>query len=249
MNSRLWLSAALSVSALAFGQSSPQASSKHLSDEYKQSPTNTSYVSCGDKPPYKARTAVSPVLLSPNGENAAYVKVRLSLDGPVGCSNETELFVRSGKNGIFKRVVDMRSSEQYSGNGIKLVDWSPDSNYLLLEILRWQYASDAGAYERLGLYDVHDEHGYSPYTGNVFPVNPADCLTSTRALGFINRKHFLIKAHSEPYFDPGEDEPRNKECAMPDQLWSVRIGDSSLKRVSNRLKPPRFGTVLLRREK
>ncbi|MCU1285616.1 MAG: hypothetical protein JWO13_1966 [Acidobacteriales bacterium] len=223
----------LGSSALAQGKTTPV--------EYKEGPTNTYFVSCGNQPPYKPRTAVSPVLVSPNGENAAYAKVRVSVGGDIDCYNESELFVRLGKAAEFKRVFQIKPVQGELGNGMKLVDWSPDNTSLLFETIGWQYASDAGLDEGLAVFDVRNGRVKQPFLNNVFKIDPAECLTSIRALGFDGDKHFVVKAHSESYSDAGDNEPGNKACDVPDQLWSVGIRDSSLNKIPGKFALRRNG--------
>src|SRR5882724_7535479 len=121
---RLVLLIPLALFSVSLQAQSPK--SKTPIDEYKESASNTYFVTCGKEPPYKTRTAVSPVLVSPNGENAAFAKVRVRVGGGVGCLNESELFIKVGKNQTFKRVLLIKPEEQQQANGLKLVDWSPD---------------------------------------------------------------------------------------------------------------------------
>src|SRR6476661_2158619 len=54
---------------------SPPLWSQTNDSEYIESPTNTYWVTCGKEPPYRPRTAVSPVLISADKLKQAFARV------------------------------------------------------------------------------------------------------------------------------------------------------------------------------
>jgi|SRR5580692_2122840 hypothetical protein len=130
----------VTLAAILFGwlQSSPKG------DQPLVSATNPAYLSCTvwtgrewSKP--AARSARTPVRQSPQGLRA-YGEVTVKVSGE-DCENTTTLYVARRGAKEFK-IVYTRSES--GGNGIRLLDWSPDGGQLLGEVTFWTYESDAG---------------------------------------------------------------------------------------------------------
>ncbi|MGI8961596.1 MAG: hypothetical protein ACR2IV_17900 [Bryobacteraceae bacterium] len=98
--------------------------------------------------------------------------------------------------------------EPYSqGNGIKPISWSPQRHLLAVELLYWQYASDA--FDRsLLIYDADRKRMIEPDLANLFARKYAkkDCAFGiTSVLGFDSRNRVLFSAGD--IIEPGDDEP------------------------------------------
>ena len=199
---------------------------------------NTFWVTCGDQPPYKEHTATSPVLISPNGQYSAFARVTASEK----CQNTSTLFIRGAKSSTYRQVFSEKPSEGQLGNGMKIVDWSPDSHLLLVEVVLWQYGSDADWNHKILLYDVSQDRFVQPDFDATLEGTPNDCWTDVRALGFSADKQVVIKTRVQPYYDPGDDEPRNAQCPTMTGLWLVAL-DGGMQYVGNDIEIKRYGTA------
>lgn len=219
--------------SLLYGQTDKDDPSENI-----PGPHNTFWVTCGYQPPYKEHTATSPVLISPNGQYSAFARVTASEK----CENTSKLFIRGAKSSIYRQVFSEKPTAEQLGNGIKIVDWSPDSHLLLVEAVLWQYGSDADWNTKILLYDVVQNRFVQPDFDATLESTPNDCWTDVRALGFSADQQVLIKTSVHPYYDPGDDEPRNAQCPTMTGLWLVAI-DGGMQYVGNDIKIERYGTV------
>jgi hypothetical protein len=109
----------------------------------------------------------SEVLVAPDGEHGAYTEslatggIKLAENAPGGllepeCANITKIFITDRRGGEFRLGLTISPTESALGNAARLVDWSPDSRYLLLESARFQWGSDVGSSDPV-LYDARSE--------------------------------------------------------------------------------------------
>src|SRR5258708_3143091 len=114
---------------------------------------DTLFLACDPKPSVM-RVVRSPVLVS--GAHEAYVEAQAAWsDTSEDCRVTARLFVTrrdsSGHNP--KPVFEKTPTSEQLGNGLHVVDWSPDGRHLAFEFSRWQPNSDvAGKWAML--YDV-----------------------------------------------------------------------------------------------
>jgi hypothetical protein len=122
----------------------------------------TGYVSCWkrNEKDIKSRFVRSPILVLPDGLRRAYVEVEAIALKPKDeatyagrlCFNDSTLFVE-GPGGKSIKIVYSDSPKVLEGNSIKLVDWSPDGNRLLLEAAQWEYEFE-GIYTEFVIFNV-----------------------------------------------------------------------------------------------
>jgi len=116
-----------------------------------------------------------PTLLSPDGHNKAYAENAAVAHGPLGqCANTAKLFVRRPGEKDFRLAYHQDPSEYELLNDIRIVDWSPNSRYLLAQLEISQWGSDWGTSVPV-LYDAQ--------TGT---VTPEDWLDSVLEIHFDN---------------------------------------------------------------
>src|ERR1700730_13677702 len=128
-----------------------QANAKYSS----KVPGGDSYASCYDEEsgklvgPAKRRTFV---LQSPDVRYRAYAETTAVThkrkngqgDDYVECENKTGLFVADARNDNFKQVVSVLPRAEFSGDRIRLIDWSREGHQLLIGEGLWGYGSDFG---------------------------------------------------------------------------------------------------------
>jgi hypothetical protein len=151
----------------ALPESTPQGVQESQAEEITASPQevpieiseDTHEVTCfDDQWDLKgSRVVRTPFLVSRDRQHRAYVQVEAIVkkqeEVPVRCSNTSRLYVASPGESEFRLVFRLEPRRHLQGNGIRLVDWSPDSRLLLVDMHQWQYASDSIGNSPL-IYDV-----------------------------------------------------------------------------------------------
>ena len=101
------------------------------------------------------------VLSSPDGLYRAYAESEaVPFRGPnsasAECRNTSKLFVWEPKSQKFRPVLVVEPFPEALGNGIDLIDWSPDGHRLLLAQRFWHYGSEVEGMT-LRVYDAESE--------------------------------------------------------------------------------------------
>jgi len=165
--------------------------------------TDLSFVDCGDSTP-RARVVRSPALVSPDGRYRAYAQVETRViretkkDTELAeCANRSRLFVGSSPGRVLPQVYEEEPTYWMRGNGIRLVDWSADSRYLLVELWRWQYYSDTiGTW--ILVYDREKELFLSPDLNDLFSrMRQRECWLNIKLLGFASDNRVASEAEDE----------------------------------------------------
>jgi hypothetical protein len=119
------------------------AAQSEKNDQPLVSATNPTYLSCTfwtgkawSKP--AARSARTAVVRSPKGF-LAYGEVKVEVQND-DCENTTSLYVAAGEGKEFRSVY----KKEGSGNGIRIIGWSPAGDHLLAEVTSWAYETDTG---------------------------------------------------------------------------------------------------------
>lgn len=199
--------------------------------EYVESPTNTYWVTCGKDPPYHSRTATSPPLVSPDKLKRAFARVAATTTGLNSCSSESKLFFRGPHDRSFRVIYLIPSTVSEGMNGLRLVDWSPDSQYLVFETIRWQEGTDSGVDTDVVSYDSNSGVFGTLIWDVFFGNDKRDCRRNLRALGFSPEGKLVVRATTAPYYDPGDDHPQPLERprhTRPATVQNVRFDDRGL---------------------
>jgi hypothetical protein len=110
----------------------------------------TTRLNCWGEPAggtFGSRIARSPLFVSPDGRRSAWSEVRaLAVTGRASdmraCQNISTLMVAEG-GGAYQSAFQQRpGAEGRNGNSLTIVDWSPDSRFLLVELATWTYPTD-----------------------------------------------------------------------------------------------------------
>ena len=231
----LQLTAALGLTAWlvtwCFGVSKDQTATT-------KAPNNAYYLSCGEKEHYSSHTARSPVLVSPAGKYSAYVEVKANwVDGQ--CVNTSKVLVQNNSD-PYQIVFLQEPTEMQMGNGIRLIDWSRNSNSLLFEVQQWGWLSDAGLSHEVQIYDA---------VPGVFKTVPLEheianlgdgCLVTVQPLGFSETGEAVLRFSAKQYFEP-EGEARKPACTAKQGVWIFDPKSNRLKNAPSNYQVQRWG--------
>jgi hypothetical protein len=96
-----------------------------------------------------------PILLSPDGKYQTYAEIESRVTGISSCLNTSKLFVKRHGDENYLLVYREDPSEYECLNDIRITDWSPDSRYLLFDLIIGQWGSGWGDIIPL-LYDTQE---------------------------------------------------------------------------------------------
>lgn len=175
---------------------------------------DTSFVSCWNKNQELAgsRAVRSPILTSPDGLHRAYVDVEAVAFQPKDpatytgnlCENTSRLFLAGPGDAEFKLAYSQAPPDIADGNSLKLVDWSPDGAYLLMERTIWKYESE-GDYTDVVLFNLSSGAATAPDLPKILEARfGKDCWSSNSVIGFTPESNVVIAV------SPLEDEYYNE---------------------------------------
>lgn len=190
----------------------------------------------------RSRTSV---LMSPDGRYRAYAESKAVASqatnaGSAECQNTSRLFVAGPKSQKFRPVLVVEPSPGVLGNGIDLVDWSPNGHRLLLGQGFWQWGSDAGGI-MVRIYDADSENlsskslvdeAFRRYVGK-------DCVAVFQPVGFSLSGKAIVTAG--PYFDVGEDRPREDSCVQKEGFWLIDSVIPAVSQLPDNYKVQHYG--------
>jgi hypothetical protein len=170
----------------------------------------------------RSRTSV---LMSTDGRYQAYaeseaVASRVTNAAGAECQNTSRLFVAGAMSENFRPVLVVEPSPGALGNIIDLVDWSPNGHRLLLAQGSWQWGSDTGG-TMVRIYDADSgklsskslvDEAFRRYVRK-------DCVAVFQPVGFSSSGNAIVTV--EPYFDVGEDRPRQDSCVQKKGYWMI----------------------------
>lgn len=166
----------------------------------------------------------SPVFVSPDGRHQAFVEneaVAYPGRGPE-CVNNAKLFVKGPGDKEFRLAYLQEPTTYQLYSHIEIVDWSPDSRDLLVQLFIGQWGSDWGAFSPL-LYHAWDgvfssQNMVSTALSTHFGYG---CSYGVRTLGFSPDGGVVLKI--QPVFDEeGALDP--KSCVKKQGLWLLKDG-------------------------
>jgi len=190
----------------------------------------------------RSRTSV---LMSPDGLYWAYaeseaVASQATNAASAACRNTSKLFVSGLKSQKFRPVLVVEPSPEALGNSIDLVDWSPNGHRLLLAQGFWQWGSDVGGM-MARIYDAESEsisskslvdEAFRRYVGK-------NCVAVFQPVGFSSTGKAIVTAG--PYFDVGEDRPREDSCVQKEGFWLIDSLIPTVSPLPDNYKVQRYG--------
>jgi len=195
----------------------------------------------------------SQALVAPDGDHRAYTEdlaagdVKLPNErtggwSPSECANISQMFVADRRGHEFRRALAITPTEQTLGNAIFLVDWSPDSRYLLFKSLLFQWGSDFGGSDPV-LYDAKS----GTFSDSLLMYQAftkwakRDCVVSIEPLGFSSEGKVVLKAGPTYPIAPEVDEPEPDSCLKKSGTWLYDPGAGSLTELPDQFRVKRFG--------
>jgi len=167
----------------------------------------------------------SPVLVSPDGRFRAYseneaVAFEGAAEGTGSCVNTARLFIAGPDSSRF--ILAEVKTPQYPDaliKGLLLVDWSPDSRYLLSSVFTGTYGSDSGAWEPESFdawYGISspDDFPSRAIRGHFRPR----CGANVNALGYSKDGQIILRIL--PDYDE-EGGIRAGSCVAKTGVWSL----------------------------
>jgi len=204
------------------------------------SSSDTSYVTCSDKPP-GPRTIRSDVMVSPDGKRKAYAEVEAKnfrgqgAPGAPSCVNNSRLLVSSDA-GEYKIVFLQEATDAESGNSLRLVDWSADGRRLLVELAQWAYEGVGVARSPL-VYDANYGLFRQPELLHVFNKQfGTECSLEVHVAGFSADGKVVIE--TQPLTPEEEEVLGLQTCSKKKAAWALNITNETLTPVADAAKLP-----------
>jgi hypothetical protein len=131
-----------------------------------------------------------------------------------GTNHHARLLVAPSRS-RFETVVDQRPQPPATGNGLQLVDWSPDSRFILVQLMEWVYRSESWS-STLILYDTKTRARLRLTLNDVFSAAmKKECALDGTAAGFTRDNKIVF------YAKPVDEEFAGASCVAAPSGWIV----------------------------
>ncbi|HJS99604.1 MAG TPA: hypothetical protein VJ756_10960 [Terriglobales bacterium] len=200
-------------------------------DKFKQGPGNTYFVSCltdSSGTFSGSKNERSEVSHSPDGSTLAYTETVATYSQE--CRNSSDLYLKTQDKTNYKLVFQRTGTSGEMGNGIRIVAWSKNSGFLLFEVLKWQYGSDAPAENEMWVYNVRTGSCAQLQINELREVFGAGCLVDIEPIGFVSDDVVGLQVLARQYYEP-EGDMRKPECLEKQGTWYYDLN-------SNEITPP-----------
>jgi hypothetical protein len=179
----------------------------------------------------------SPPLATPDGQWHAYASVE-AFGSDFACATTSTLLVQGPEERDYFPVYVEKPTSDSPGNGMKPISWSRQRHLLAVQVLYWQYGSDAGSPPLL-IYDADRKLTIKPDLATLFArkYNKKECAFDIRdVLGFDSQNHLLFTA--DDVIDPGDEEPLPETRCLGDHTeWALDIDKDQLELVKRLPRP------------
>jgi hypothetical protein len=184
------------------------------------------WVNC-DPPSGKNAVVVGPTVTAKNGSRA-WVQV-VSVVAPLKgmCLNTTTLWVSRGHLGPYLPI--FTQSPVYpnlEGNGMQIVDWSPDGRLLLTEMWQWNTEPNDAPIPRSIL--VFEPQRTAKHEIDIYRLlddqKGRDCELQFDLFGFTPDDWVALKARISTFYDVDENEttkPNDQKCRESTQYLAI----------------------------
>lgn len=191
----------------------------------------------GHFPPSGSRFARSDILVSPNGMLRTYTEAQALLADPNdvrGCKNRSRLLLGGQDSEEFSLVLALEPKDGQDGNGMRVVDWSQDSRFLLLDWMRWYYGSHWDT-PQIMVFDVQERRFIRPDVVEIFRRRTGNyCHIVVYALGFTRDNKVALRVFPDAEYErtPCVDKPGN---------WLLDANNETLEQMPDEFKPKKYG--------
>jgi hypothetical protein len=166
------------------------------------------------------------------------------------CGNTSTLIVKAGGNPKTIWTERPMPQEQLDGNGINLVDWSPNGKSLLAESWRWTQApNDAGVDKTILLFTA-DRWTMSEIDTALFLADQKDrsCWLEFKLLGFTPDGQVAMHIDITQFYEVDEqqlsDIPPGKRCTEKHETWAISQATQHPIPLPNYFRPKRYSETV-----
>lgn len=215
---------------LAFVGLCPAISGLAEGQLHKPPESPTLFVQC-DYPsrPAKNLVATSLEFVAPNTGYRAWVQVTSATasNSDAACYNTVVVWISKGRDQFFQPLYTHVPVQSYlEGNGMGLVDWSPNGQLLLAELWQWNTEPRDAPFDKRVLV-------FQPKTKRKFEINldrlltkqkGKNCFVEFQLRGFTTDNWVVLKTHVSTWYDDGDtlaDVPANRRCRETTQTWAI----------------------------
>jgi hypothetical protein len=181
---------------------------------------------------------------------SANVKVVRKADS---CENTTTLtIVRPGKESIVHIERPIYQAGELDGNGMNLVDWSPDGRKLLAEFWRWtQAGNDAGVDKNIWVVRTGHQPILSVDLDRFLEDQKGNsCGLDFDLLGFTPEGEVALRVNITLDYDVDEtpaDVPDWKHCIEKHEVWAVDVATQNRRPLAADYKVKRYSETIASR--
>jgi hypothetical protein len=209
-------------------------------------PPDTSSVTCGERPS-GSRTVRSDILVSPDGKHRAYAQVEANAIPPdkagpsaPSCVNRSGLYA-SASGADFTLVFLQEPGDMESGDSLRLVDWSPDGRWLLMELALWQYDSP-GMNRGVLVYDSRYGTFQQPDMSRIYnKIFGNDCSLNLHVEGFTAQGKVVLS--TQPLTAEEEEVLATPSCSRKKATWQMDLASETLTAVAPLTKVEHYAKI------
>ena len=197
------------------------------------------------------RTFTGPVLASTATGQAAQVRVESTPQN--GTCFDTTILATSASTADEPYLVERLRPlpTLFQGNGMNLVDWSPDGRVLLVEVWQWNtMPNDALLWKRVELvrsdkrpptefFGIETDKIWGDQKGR-------NCHLEFKLLGFTATGQVAMLTDVTPYYEPGQDPsevPPSKTCVEKHEAWAVDARTQKREPLPSGFQPQRYSVT------
>jgi hypothetical protein len=205
-------------------------SQSSLAERKEQSPpSHAHWISCyaSDGQHFLGlKSETTPELTSPDKAVKAYAVTDAEGRPPHTCENTVRLFVADRGSPVRTVFAEKPSLEAGTANSLGLVQWSPNSRWLLVEMGNWWYDSDAGGLALL-LYDRRLDTVIQPDLSALIEnqLRKHCSIVILAVIGFDQDNRVLLRLADNQ--DEGHDEPETA-CFGKSPDWTFDPASSAI---------------------
>jgi hypothetical protein len=186
-----------------------------------------------------ARTGGSRAYVERTAEHPRRIAGRIP-DTP--CASRSKLFA-SASEGTFDLAFMQSPTPEWPGTDMKIVDWSPSGQYLLVDLLIYQYEGEGAGHTPL-IYDGDSKLVYQPDLYRLFKDHfHRECRADSSIQGFTSDGLVLLKVVrlvQDPTYEPGTP----PSCVKHKGFWSLDFKRGRVEFLGDRYEMKKYSQQL-----